>query len=116
MSGFPKGSPRNLAQELVGSYACLMEALPLVDIGRIARSHGALRVFVFGSHARGTARPDSDLDLLVGMKDGATLFDLGRMRLELEELLGITVDIVSEGGLRPDIRDQVLREARSIAA
>ena len=116
MTDIPPESQGNLTQKPVASYACLMESLPLEDIARIARSHGALRVSVFGSHARGTARADSDLDLLVGMRDGATLFDLGRMQLELEALLGIPVEVVTERGLRPEFRDQVMREARVIAA
>ena len=55
---------------------------------------------LFGSVARGEDRPGSDLDLLVDMDDSASLFDLARMHLQLEELLGIRVDVLDEGGLR----------------
>lgn len=98
------------------SYALSMDELPLPDIAEIARRHKAVKVYIFGSRARGTARPDSDLDLLVEMRDGATLFDLGRMQLELEALLGIPVEVVTMKGLRPELRDQVMREALPIAA
>lgn len=55
---------------------------------------------LFGSVARGEDRPGSDLDLLVDLDDSASLFDLARMHLELEELLGIRVDVLDERGLR----------------
>lgn len=73
--------------------------------------HGAVRVRVFGSVARGEAREDSDLDLLVAFEEGRTLLDHARLKLALEGLLGVPVDVVSEGGLAPRLREQVLREA-----
>jgi hypothetical protein len=80
----------------------------------IARGHGATSVRVFGSRARGDARPDSDLDLLVELRPGTTLFALIRMQMELSELLGIHVDVTTPGGLRPRMKDQILREARPL--
>lgn len=77
----------------------------------LAARHGARRVRVFGSVARGDARPDSDLDLLVAMDDGRSLFDLIGLGQDLEELLGRRVDVVSEGGLSEHIRERVLAEA-----
>ena len=73
--------------------------------------HGAVRVRVFGSVARGEAREDSDLDLLVAFEEGRTLLDHARLKVALEGLLGVRVDIVSERGLAPRLREQVLREA-----
>jgi predicted nucleotidyltransferase len=81
------------------------------EILEIASSHGAHRLRVFGSVARGDARPDSDLDLLVVMEKGRTLLDLIGLGQDLEELLGRKVDVVSEVGLKLHIRDQVLPEA-----
>jgi predicted nucleotidyltransferase len=78
---------------------------------QIARRHGAYNVRIFGSFARGHARPDSDLDFLVDLEQGRSLFDLGGLLMELQELLGCRVDIVTEKGLRPRIRERVLREA-----
>lgn len=81
------------------------------DILRVAANHGARNVRVFGSVARGDARPDSDIDFLVELEPGRSLFDLGGLLVELQTLLGVDVDVVTEKGLRPRIRSQVLREA-----
>jgi uncharacterized protein len=81
------------------------------DILRTASQHGAYNVRVFGSVARGNADEQSDLDLLVDMEPGRSLFDLGGLLVDLEELLGCPVDIVTEKGLRDRIRSRVLQEA-----
>jgi len=81
------------------------------EILRIAARHGADNVRVFGSVARGESDEKSDLDLLVTMKPGASLLDHAALWLELQELLGRQVDVVSEKGLRPRMRDRVLKEA-----
>ena len=78
---------------------------------RIARKFGARSVRLFGSLARGEADAASDIDLLVELEPGRSLLDLGGMQFELEALLGRHVDVVTERGLRPRIRDRVLREA-----
>ena len=84
------------------------------DILRIAAKHGAYNVRIFGSLARGESGPESDVDVLVDMETGRSLFDLGGLLSELEELLGCRVDVVTERGLRERIRDRVLREAVSL--
>lgn len=81
------------------------------DILRIAARYGARNVRIFGSVARGEARPDSDVDVLVDMEPGRGLLDLGGLLMDLQELLGCRVDVVTEQGLRPRIRERVLREA-----
>lgn len=81
------------------------------DILRIAARHGARNVRVFGSVARGDARSDSDVDILVDMEPGRSLFDLGGLLYDLQTLLGVDVDVVTEKGLRPRIRAQVMQEA-----
>lgn len=81
------------------------------DILSIAAQHGARNVRVFGSVARGDARPDSDVDILVDMEPGRSLFDLGGLLYDLQALLGVEVDVVTEKGLRSRIRAQVLQEA-----
>ncbi|AMM31930.1 Cro/Cl family transcriptional regulator [Sinomonas atrocyanea] len=77
----------------------------------IARKHKASNVRVFGSAARGDDTSGSDLDLLVTLAPDATVFDLAEFTVELEEMTGLHVDVVSEGGLRPGvnrIRDEAV--------
>jgi uncharacterized protein len=84
------------------------------EILAAAKRHGAYNVRVFGSVARGEARPDSDVDLLVNLESGRSLLDLARLLRELESQLGCKVDIITEAGLRPRIREEVLKEARPL--
>ncbi len=84
------------------------------DILRLAAQHGAHNVRVFGSVARGEARPDSDVDLLVEMEAGRSLLDLGGLLMDLQALLGREVDVVTDKGLRDRIRARVLQEARPL--
>jgi predicted nucleotidyltransferase len=84
------------------------------DILAIAARNGAVNVRVFGSVARGDDRPDSDVDFLVNLEKGRSLLDLARLLRELQTLLGTSVDVMTEAGLRPRIKDQVLREARPL--
>ena len=81
------------------------------EILRIAAKYGASNVRVFGSVARGEADEQSDIDLLVNMEPGRSLFDLGGLLADLEDLLRCNVDVVTEDGLRNRIRDRVLKEA-----
>lgn len=81
------------------------------DILRTAARHGAYNIRIFGSVARGDADGQSDLDLLVDLETGRSLFDLGGLLVDLEELLGYPVDVVTEKGLRDRIRSRVLSEA-----
>lgn len=81
------------------------------EILRLCATFGARNARVFGSVARGQADAASDVDLLVEMEPGRSLFDLGGLQYELERLLGCPVDVVTEQGLKARIRDRVLREA-----
>ena len=81
------------------------------EILRIAAQHGARNVRIFGSVARGEAKLDSDVDVLVDLEPGRSLLDLGGLLMDLRDLLGCNVDVVTEKGLRERIRDRVLREA-----
>ena len=74
-----------------------------------------VRIGVFGSVARGEARPDSDIDILVELTVAGDLFDLVGIKLLLEEALGRRVDVVPIGGLKTDARETVLREVRYAA-
>lgn len=81
------------------------------EVLRLAAAYGATDVRVFGSVARGEADESSDIDLVVRMSPGRSLFDLGGLLMDLQDLLGRRVDVVTERGLRPRMREQVLREA-----
>lgn len=81
------------------------------EILRTAEKYGAYNVHVFGSVARGEDDAQSDIDLLVDMEPGRSLFDLGGLLTDLQTVLGRDVDVVAEKGLRESIRNQVLREA-----
>jgi predicted nucleotidyltransferase len=81
------------------------------DIRRIATKHGAYNLRVFGSVARGEARPESDIDLLIEKGPTTSSWFPAGLVLELEEMLGRRVEIVTEKALNPDLRDRVLSEA-----
>ena len=83
------------------------------SILQLADAHGARNVRVFGSVARGEARPDSDVDFLVEFEPGRTLFDLIGLKQDLEDLLGTAVDVVTPNSLRY-LRERVMGEARAL--
>ena len=78
---------------------------------QIAARHGARKVRVFGSVARGEARRGSDIDFLVEMDEGRSLLDHAALILDLERLLKRPVDVASERGLRPPVRKEILKDA-----
>ena len=81
------------------------------SILQIAARRGARNVRVFGSVARGQSDEMSDIDFLVELEPGRTLFDLSGLLADLEVLLEKHVDVVTDKGLRPRVRDRVLAEA-----
>ncbi|TAK26111.1 MAG: nucleotidyltransferase [Chloroflexota bacterium] len=81
------------------------------EILELARRHGAANVRVFGSTARGQATAASDIDFLISLEEGRTLFDLGAFWHQLENLLGRDVDVVPDDSLDPRIQERILREA-----
>jgi predicted nucleotidyltransferase len=81
------------------------------EVVAAAEAHGASNVRVFGSVARGTDRPDSDVDLLVTLPAGLGLLGLGRLQDDLETILGVRVDLVPATDLKPAVRDRAEREA-----
>ena len=83
----------------------------MTKILQSAAERGAYNVRIFGSVARGEADESSDFDFLVDMEPGRSLLDLGGLLMDLQDLLGCPVDVVTERGLRKRIRDQVLKEA-----
>lgn len=81
------------------------------DVLAIAEAHGARNVRVFGSVARGEETDDSDLDLLVEMEPGRSLLDMGRLLMDLQDLLGCEVQIAEPEALHWYVRKRVLEEA-----
>lgn len=77
----------------------------------LAHRRGVTSVRVFGSMARGEDREDSDVDLLVTLAPGTSALALGGLLLDAEELLGRRVDVVTEAGLHPALRERVLADA-----
>jgi hypothetical protein len=80
----------------------------------LAAKYGASNVRVFGSVAEGKADETSDVDFLVDMEPGRSLFDLGGLLMDLQELVGRKVDVVTEAGLHWYIRDRVIQQARPL--
>ena len=78
---------------------------------RLAAKHGVRQIRLFGSFARGDARPDSDVDFLVDVGPRHSRFFPGGLVADLEELLGRRVDVVEPDGIYPPLRERILHEA-----
>ena len=85
-----------------------------VQILAVARKHGAKGLRVFGSVLRGEADDRSDLDLLVEFEPDRSLLDMSELKLDLEELLGVKVDVVTESSLYWLLRRRILKEAQPL--
>lgn len=81
------------------------------EILEVARARGACRVRVFGSVAGGDATEVSDIDFLVDLEEGRGLLDLGGLLMDLRDLLGHDVDVVTESGLRSRVGSRALVDA-----
>lgn len=119
IAAYERGT-RRLSTAMLGRLRAAARPRPSVvldkhrsQVRRTASQHKALDVRVFGSVARGDDRPGSDLDLLVRFRPDASLFDQVGLAQDLEELLGVPVDVVSEGGLRPG-HDEIRAQARPL--
>jgi len=77
----------------------------------LAERYGARNVRLFGSLARGESETAQDVDLLVDVEEGRSLLDLVGFWQDLEELLGCRVDVLTDGGLSPYLRERILAEA-----
>jgi uncharacterized protein len=83
-------------------------------ICELASKYGAYNIRIFGSVAKGIADKSSDIDFLVDLETGRSLFDLGGLLVELQNLLNRNVDVLTEKGLHWYIREQVLKEAKPL--
>jgi predicted nucleotidyltransferase len=79
---------------------------------RELRAAGVIHLSLFGSVARGEARPDSDIDLVVKLdrKRGIDLFELGGLNIRLQDLLGAAVDLITEPVRRPRFQERIDRD------
>lgn len=84
------------------------------EIKNVVARHKSTNARVFGSVVRGTDQEGSDIDILVDALPGTTLFDLGGLHVELEELLGVPVDLLTPGDLPEHVLKSVLAEARPL--
>ena len=81
----------------------------------LAAKHGASNVRIFGSVARGEDDESSDVDVLVKMNEDRSLLDMGELLMDLRDLLGCKVDVISEHkDMRPHFRESVLRDAVTV--
>ena len=83
----------------------------LIDI---CRQHDVTMIGIFGSMARGDAKKQSDIDLLVRFSKRKSLLGVVRLERELSEALGRKVDLLTEGALSPYLRERILKEMRVV--
>lgn len=81
---------------------------------KAADKHGVTNVRLFGSVARGNAGPDSDIDILVDLEPGRNLFDLGGFLMDIQDILGRQVHVVTEGSVHWYIKNRILQEAQPL--
>jgi predicted nucleotidyltransferase len=89
-------------------------AMKRSEILALAALHGCRDVRVFGSWARGTAQPESDVDLLVDVEPGRSKLDIVALWDDLTALLGCRVDLVTDGGTSPYLRERIYAEAKPL--
>lgn len=80
----------------------------------ILQKHGAVKIGIFGSYARGEASPESDLDLLVDFSSRKSLLTLVRIKRELSETLGIDIDLLTEAAISPHMINDIKKQQRII--
>jgi len=103
-TGYETGVPK---RELIAKHRDAILAL--------AAKHGATNVRIFGSVARGEDDESSDVDVLVKMEEDRSLLDMGELLMDLRDLLGCKVDVISEHkDMRPRFRENVLRDAVAV--
>lgn len=87
-----------------------IQGLLALSKAKLRKKFKVRKLGIFGSYARGQQRKSSDIDILVKFRPDATLFDFVGLGNYLEEKLKIKVDVVSEGGIRPELRNNIVKE------
>ncbi len=80
----------------------------------ILKKHGAVKVEIFGSYARGDANPESDLDVIVEFRERKSLLELIGIEQELEDALGMKIDLLTESSINPYLRERIKKEAKVV--
>lgn len=80
------------------------------EIGDFLKSKGATKVTVFGSYVRNEETPESDIDVMVDFKQPITLFDFAGYQIELQDKIGMKVDLIMEGGMNPLIEKYAMKD------
>lgn len=91
-----------------------MEIVNKDTLKPFVKKYGITSLGVFGSRARGTAKPNSDIDLLVEFSSPKSLFELVRIERELSEALKVKVDLLTRRSLSPYLKDRILKEVRQV--
>lgn len=85
-----------------------------IKVNPILKKYGVIRAGIFGSYARGEAKKNSDIDFLMNFSDGTTLFDLGGLKIDLENKLKREVDLVSARAIKKEFEPYILQDLRNI--
>ncbi len=91
-----------------------METIAVDRLVEVCRAHGTRRVSLFGSFARGDARPESDVDVLVEFEGPTGLLALIRLERELSEVLGRPVDLLTEEAISHHLRDEIMQSRQVV--
>jgi len=83
----------------------------LIDI---LKKHGAKKIEIFGSYARGEAKPESDLDVIVEFEERKSLLELVGIEQELEDNLGIKIDLLTEASISPYLIERIKKESKVV--
>jgi len=122
----PLHGPDGMTEETHDQEGNSVPAVPATDIEDqdlesmialmipVLKEYGVTKAGVYGSRVRGDAREDSDLDMVVELPPKTSLLDLVGLEQELQELLGIKVDVATYNGLHPRLRNRILSEERRI--
>ncbi|HDD59762.1 MAG TPA: hypothetical protein ENF69_02315 [Euryarchaeota archaeon] len=84
------------------------------ELIEILKKHGVKRVKVFGSYVRGEAKPDSDLDVIVDFSERKSLLEIVGIEQEVEDRLGIKVDLLTEKSISPYLKERIEKESKVV--